>query len=62
LKQAIEKAGSTEPEKIRTEIENTKNFAAVSGLYNFSPEDHNGLTIDALVLVEIVDGKWRLLK
>lgn len=62
LKQAIEKAGSTEPAKIRENIENTKNFAAVSGVYNFSPEDHNGLTIDALVLVEIVDGKWKLLK
>lgn len=62
LKQAIEKAGSTEPAKIREAIENTKDFAAVSGYYNFSPEDHNGLTIDALVLVEIADGKWKLLK
>lgn len=62
LKQAIETAGSTEPEKVRTAIENTKNFAAVTGNYNFSPEDHNGLTIDSLILVEIVDGKWTLLK
>ncbi len=62
LKQAIETSGSAEPGKIREAIENTKNFAAVSGVYNFSPEDHNGLTKEALVLVEIVDGKWKLIK
>ena len=58
---AMEKAGD-DPAKIRDEIEGTKGFAGVSGVFNFSPTDHNGLTKDAFVMVEIRDGKWSLIK
>lgn len=46
--------------KIRDAIENTKGFVGTGGVFNFSPEDHNGLTKDAFVMVKVVDGKWKL--
>jgi branched-chain amino acid transport system substrate-binding protein len=48
--------------KIRANIEQTRGFVGTGGVFNFSPKDHNGLGPDAFVMVEVVDGKWRLLK
>ncbi len=58
---AIEKAGD-DPSKIRDELENIQNFAGISGIFNMSPQDHNGLQLDSLVMVKIVDKKWTILK
>jgi branched-chain amino acid transport system substrate-binding protein len=57
---AMSKAG-TDQGKIRQELENTKNFPGVSGIFNMSPEDHNGLGPDAFVMVKIEKGNWKLL-
>lgn len=54
---ALTKVGP-DPAKIRDEIENTKNFVGISGVFNFSPEDHNGLAKDAFAMVTIKNGKW----
>ncbi|MHB8172614.1 MAG: ABC transporter substrate-binding protein [Thermincolia bacterium] len=59
--QAIEKVGA-EPAKIRDELEKTQGFAGISGVFNMSPTDHSGLDKDDLVMVEIVNGKWQLVK
>jgi len=61
LKQALGKVGG-DSAKIRDEIEATKSFVGTGGVFNFSPTDHNGLTKEAFVMVEIKDGKWTLLK
>lgn len=58
---SIEKAGDDKA-KIRDEIENTQGFAGISGTFDMSATDHNGLTKDDLIMVEIVDGKWKLVK
>ncbi|MFB3882259.1 MAG: ABC transporter substrate-binding protein [Armatimonadota bacterium] len=47
--------------KIRTAIEQTKGFVGTGGIFNFSRTDHNGLSKYAFVLVEVKDGKWKLL-
>jgi branched-chain amino acid transport system substrate-binding protein len=44
--------------KIRSYIENRKRFVGTGGVFSFSPEDHNGLTKDAFVMVKIENGKW----
>ncbi|MDH4180175.1 MAG: ABC transporter substrate-binding protein, partial [Armatimonadota bacterium] len=44
--------------KIRLQIENTKGFVGTGGIFNFSREDHNGLTEEAFVMVKVVNGKW----
>ena len=54
--------GGTDTAKIRQELENTKNYPGVSGVFNMSPEDHNGLGPDAFVMVKIENGNWKLLE
>ena len=58
---ALEKAGADKA-KIRDELEKIKGYKGVSGVFNFSPSEHNGLTMDAFVLVKIVNGKWQIIK
>jgi branched-chain amino acid transport system substrate-binding protein len=31
----------------------------ISGVFSMSPEDHNGLDKRAVIIYEIVDGKWQ---
>jgi len=61
LKGAIERGGPT-PAAIRDQLEKTRNFTGIGGVFNFSPQDHAGLTKDAFVLVEVKKGKWSLVK
>ena len=49
-------------EPLREAIENTKGYVGVSGVYNLTPEDHNGLGTDSMVMVKIQNGKWVLLR
>jgi len=60
LSQALAKAGS-DREKIRGELEGLKNFVGISGIFNMSPEDHNGLTPAAFVMVKIQKGGFQLI-
>lgn len=59
--EALEKAGADRA-KIRDYLENRKGFIGTNGIFNFSPTDHNGLDTKSLVMIEIVDGKWKLVK
>lgn len=48
-------------EKLRDNLEKLKGLAGVTGTFNFSPQDHNGLGEDAFVMVQIQKGTWKLL-
>ena len=48
--------------QIRENLENTKGHVGVSGIFNFSKTDHNGLDPDAFVMVRIQNGTWELIK
>ena len=61
LKMAIEKAGPDRA-KVRDALEGTKNYVGVSGVFNMSPDDHNGLTPEAFVMVKIEGGDFKLLE
>lgn len=54
---AIEKAGDN-IERIRDEIENTRDFVGIGGVFNYSKNDHLGLGPESLIMVKIVNGKW----
>ncbi|HBD08351.1 MAG TPA: ABC transporter substrate-binding protein, partial [Syntrophobacteraceae bacterium] len=43
-------------DKIRDNIEKLSGYVGVSGTFNFSPKDHNGLGEDAFVMVRIQKG------
>lgn len=61
IKEAIERGGAT-PASIRDQLEKTKNFAGIGGIFNYSEQDHAGLTKEAFVLVQIKKGDWKLIK
>lgn len=48
-------------EALRSSLENIKDLPLSHGLMNTTPTDHNGFDSRARVMVEIVDGKWKLL-
>ena len=43
-------------------LENVKNVIGTHGVYNMTPTDHTGLDQRARVLVQVVNGEWRLMK
>jgi len=58
---AMKKVG-TDNEKLRDGIENTKGYVGISGIYNLTAEDHNGLGTDSMVMVQIAGGQWKMLE
>lgn len=52
--------GATTREGIRDYIENRKNFLGTAGVFNFSPEDHTGLTKESFEMLTVKNGKFTL--
>jgi len=57
LCKAIQEVGP-DREKVRTAIENLKDFPGTGGVFSFSPTDHNGLDINAFAMWTVKDGKF----
>ena len=57
--EALEEVGPDRA-KIRDYIETRKGFAGTGGMFNFSPEDHNGLQKDAFEMMTVKEGKFAL--
>lgn len=57
---AIKRAGSSNPAAIRDALESTRSYRGVSGSFNLSPTDHNGLDNSSLYMVDIKNGDWSL--
>ncbi|GAB4245942.1 MAG: ABC transporter substrate-binding protein [Thermoleophilia bacterium] len=60
LLKAIDTAQSTEPEAIQKALNETTGFAGPDGVYNYSPTNHDGLSVDDMIVVKIEGGKWVL--
>lgn len=56
---AIEEAG-TDPQALRDAIEATSDFVGISGIFTMTPENHSGLTADALIMAIAEGGRWNL--
>jgi branched-chain amino acid transport system substrate-binding protein len=56
---AVKQAGNDRA-KVRDAVEGLKNFVGVGGIFNFTPQDHNGLTIDSFAMLTVKDGKFIL--
>jgi branched-chain amino acid transport system substrate-binding protein len=59
---AIKRAGSTDPEKVRSALEQTRGFVGTTGVFNMSPANHMGLDLSAFRMVEVKNGDWQILK
>jgi branched-chain amino acid transport system substrate-binding protein len=46
--------------KIRDFLENTRGFVGQHGIFNFSAQDHNGLSKDDLLMVVVKNGNWAM--
>ena len=60
LVEAMKRANSTDPKKVRDEIEKTKGFVGTGGIVNMSPTDHLGLDLSAFRMLQIKGGDWTL--
>ncbi|MBL1273288.1 MAG: branched-chain amino acid transport system substrate-binding protein [Marinobacter maritimus] len=59
--EAIEKAGSTDKAAVRDALESIQGHVGVTGTFNMSPEDHNGLEAESFRILEVQDGSWKLI-
>lgn len=60
ISEALKTGVSTE--QIRDGLEGVKKLVSISGIYNMSPSDHNGLDINAFEMIKIVKGDWEIAK
>jgi branched-chain amino acid transport system substrate-binding protein len=58
LTEAMKKAGSADTNQVRDAIEGLRGLAGTGGIFNFSPEDHNGLDIDSFEMLTVREGKF----
>jgi branched-chain amino acid transport system substrate-binding protein len=61
LADALKAAKRAEPAAIRDALERMRGFAGTGGIFNFSPEDHAGLTEEAFAMVRVTKGDWQLI-
>ena len=61
LVEAMTRANSTDPKKVRDEIEKTKGFVGTGGIVTMSPADHLGLDLSAFRMLTVKGGDWQLL-
>jgi len=59
---AIETAKSFEGPKLRDTLETIKGFQGTTGIYNFSAENHQGITENPFVLATIKDGEVKVVQ
>src|SRR5512133_2495334 len=60
LVRAVKEAG-LDRDKVRAAIENMKGYVGTAGVFDFSPADHNGLSIDAFEMLTVKGGKFVVL-
>ncbi len=59
--EAIKKAGSTDKAAVRDALESIQGHVGVTGTFNMSADDHNGLQADSFRILEVQDGGWKLI-
>jgi branched-chain amino acid transport system substrate-binding protein len=60
LVRAVKEVG-LDRKKVRATIENMKGFVGTAGVFNFSQDDHTGLSIDAFEMLTVKNGKFVVL-
>lgn len=47
---------------LRDELERTQEFVGISGIFNYSADDHHGLDHRAATMITIQDGDWQIVR
>ncbi|OFW55981.1 MAG: hypothetical protein A2W01_04425 [Candidatus Solincola sediminis] len=59
ITEALKRAGADATRsELRDAIEETQGVVGSAGIFNYTASDHNGLTPDDLVMVDIANGQW----
>jgi branched-chain amino acid transport system substrate-binding protein len=58
--EAIKAGKSAKPEDIRANLEKITNMPGTAGIYSMTPENHNGLSEDAFLILTIDKGDWKV--
>jgi branched-chain amino acid transport system substrate-binding protein len=61
LVNALKKAPNDKA-KLRDAIEQTKGYVGIDGVYNYSQNDHAGLSPDSLLMFQVEGNTWKLVK
>lgn len=56
--EAMRRAKSSDPKKVRDQLEATNKYVGVNGVYTMSPTDHMGLDLSGFRIVQITKGDW----
>lgn len=62
LKDAMERAGTTDGKAVRDALEQTSGFVGTTGEFNMSEDDHLGLDVAAFRMVEVKNQSWNLIE
>lgn len=57
---ALKKGGT--PAQVRDGLEQSRRVVSISGIFNMSPADHNGLDLSAFEMIRVTKGDWELVK
>lgn len=60
LRAAMQQAKSADPSAVRDALEHLQGVVGVSGVYNFSSQEHNGLRADSLIMLIVDSGRYKL--
>jgi branched-chain amino acid transport system substrate-binding protein len=60
LSEGIRKAGTTDKNKVRDAIENLRGLVGTAGVFSFSPDDHNGLTMVSFEMLTVRNGAFAI--
>jgi branched-chain amino acid transport system substrate-binding protein len=52
--------GASDRQQIRDGIEKLRGIVGLTGIFNFSEQDHSGLSVDSLIMLRAQDGKFVL--
>ncbi len=58
LQAGLEKAGKADPAALRDALQQLTGVPGVSGVFTITPEDHNGLSTDSLIMLLVKDGAF----
>lgn len=56
--EGLKKAGKADAAALRDAIEQLKGVPSISGVFSLTPEDHNGLGLDSLIMLVVKNGKF----
>ncbi len=60
LRAGLDKAGKADPTALRDALEKLQGVVGVSGVFNLSRDDHNGLGTDSLIMLIVDSGRFKL--